>query len=395
MKRLSLIRNHLKSEVEVCIVATGRSPIHRAGGALKDISAVDLAGQTIKGVLEKYSIDPSHLEELYMGGVFIANTGQSPSKQAAVIAGLPDNISCMSVNKLCASGMKAVTLACLSIISANADCVIAGGAESMSNYPYLLNLRNKTELAVKDSINLDVLPDAVTKALPITIADDLNKEMGFTRQDLDHYASISCDRLHQAQEGKKYDSEIVSIQVRKTKKIIKVDEWKKGTDLEKLRPLYKNGTTTVGNACGLNDGASFIVLASRAKAIKENWKVLGTIMSFADAEQSSKYFPVSPSLAIPKALKQANLSLGSINFMELNEPFSCAVLGNAKLLKYPVEKINIYGGALSIGHPVGSSGCRIIITLLSALHQENGSYGVAGICNGAGGASALVLKKET
>ena len=394
MKRLELISRHLSFSREICIVALGRSAIHKANGELKDIKFSDLAGQTIRGLLDKYSIESKHIEEFYMGSVYQANLGQSPCKQAAVSANLPDSVSCANINKLCASGMKAIMLGCLSILEGNSQCVLAGGVELMSNYPYLISLRNGIQTKVRDTLGSDVLADAITKELGITIADIVSKGMNFTKQELDDYAIISCNKANEAKKLGKFKSEIIDIKQPKTNKLISEDFLKTGEAIKNSKAIYKDGTTSVGNACGLNDGASFIVLASREKAIREKWKVLGTIVSFADAEQESRKFPLTPALAIEKALRQANLPITSIDYMELNEPFSCVVLGNSKLLNFPVEKINVYGGALSMGHPVGSSGSRIVGTLVNVLNQENGNFGVAGICNGAGGASAIIIKKE-
>ena len=394
MKRLRILKNHLSADLEVCIVAMGRSPTDRSGGSLKDIPAYMLAGDTIKGILDRYSICPKSLEEFYIGNVQGSNLGQSLGKQTAVHAGLCDSISCTTVNKLCASGMKAVMLGCLAILNGSSQCVLAGGVESMSNYPYLLSLRNGVQSKVKDAFNWDTFPDAVTREAPILIADMLSKELQLSRKELDEYAVRSCDKAMEADKCKKFENEIIPITNQRTKKTISRDYLKSGKGVEGLRAIYKDGSTTSGNACGTNDGASFIVLASRAKAVKENWKILATIVSFADAEQNSRRFPISPALAIPKALKQVNLDLTAIDFMELNEAFASVVLGNSKILNYPVEKINVYGGALSLGHALGSSGCRIIVTLISTLLQEKGKYGVAGICNGGGGASAVVIRRD-
>lgn len=394
MKRLAIINSHLNSQTEICIVAAGRSPIQKAGGEFKSLSTTDLAGQTISGTLKKYQIDPSHIQEFYMGCVNSTNLGQNPARQAAIKAGLEDKTNCISINKLCASAMKALSLGCLSIQSSNTDCVLVGGSESMSNYPYLLSLRNGISNKVRDSLEHDTLQDAVIKENAIKVADHVSSYLKLSKVELDSYAVTSCDLAFSSSEKGKFADEIIPINLPKTNKSVTKDALKSSKTIKSLNPIYKTGTTSSGNACGLNDGASCIVLCSRAKAQKEHWKVLGTIKSFADAEQESRMFPLSPSLAINKALKISGIDLSQVDFMELNEPFSCVVLGNAKILKYPVEKINVYGGALALGHPVGSSGCRIVITLLSILKQEKGQFGVAGICNGAGGATAVVIKIE-
>jgi acetyl-CoA C-acetyltransferase len=394
MERLNVISRHLGNSREVCIVAAGRSPVKRAFGEFKELSAVELGSETLRSLLKKYSIDGRKIEEFYLGCVQTANLGQSPAKQIAVMGGLADGVNCMSVNKLCSSGLKAIMLGSLSIMSGNSDCVLAGGVESMSNYPYNVSIRNGIQTKVKDSLNWDILPDAVTNEFPTQIANDLSYNMGFSRSELDEYASLSCKRALSAQSSFKFKTEILPVKNSKTNKNILQDSIRAPDHIKSLKPLKRNGAITAGNSCQINDGASFVILSTRQKALQENWKVLATVVSFADTEQESKKFIISPTLAIQKALNRASLSIDKIDFMEINEPFSTAVLGNSKLLGYPIKKINIYGGALSLGHPVGSSGCRIVVTLMSILDQENGNLGVASTCNGAGGASAIIIKKE-
>lgn len=395
MERLALIRNHL-SQREVCIVAIGRSPILPS---FRDFSILEesyLAGETLKGTLQKYSIDPTQVQELYLGKVFTSNTGQALGKQVLAQAGVPDNVSHMTMNKLCASGMKAISLACLSILSGTADCVAAGGVEIMSKPPFLLSLRNGVQGKLRDSYNLDGFPDAVTKEPPIVIADKFNKDFGYTRPALDQYAKFSCSRAEQAKKLQKL-TDIVPIEVKKSGKTVKVvqeDFVRDAAEVDKAKPVNKAGDNTPGNSCGLSDGASFIVLSSREKAVKMGWKVIATVASFADAEQHASLFPSTPTPAVRTALARAGISMQQVDFMEINEPFACVVLHNSKTLNFPVDKINVYGGAISIGHPVGSSGCRIVGTLARVLIQEAGTYGVAAICNAGGGGSAMVIKKE-
>ena len=394
MKRLKIIKNHLNSDTEVCIVAFGRSPVKVASKEFSTLSDSDLASQTIKGILEKYMISSNHIEEFYLGKVFSSNQGQALPKQILAKAGAGDHISSMSLNKLCASSMKAVTLAALSIACKNCECALAGGVESMSISPYLLNLRNGIKLPVLDSSNCDGFPDAVTKEPPLIIADIFSKNKGYTKEDLDNYAKISCNRAKISTENGKLKADIIQIVEPKSKKVIKDDTIKKTEGIEKSREVMQNGCNSAGNSCGVNDGAAFMVLCSRSKAVKEGWKVLGSIVSYSDAEQHARLFPSTPALAVQKALDRARLTIDEIDYMEINEPFACVVLENSKILKYPIEKINVYGGVISIGHPVGSSGCRIIGTLLNILHQEGGKYGVASICNAGGGGTAIIIKKE-
>ena len=395
MERLALIRNHLSLR-EVCIVAIGRSPILPSFRDFSTLEESDLAAQTLRGTLQKYSIDPAHVQEFYLGKVFSSNTGQALGKQILARAGVPDNVSHMSMNKLCASGMKAMSLASLSILSGTADCAVAGGVEIMSKPPYILQLRNGIQGKVKDSYNLDGFPDAVTKEPPIIIADKFSKDFGYGRAQLDHYAKFSCQRAKQAKQSQKF-SEIVPIELRNSGKVVKVikeDFVRPETEVDKAKPVNKGGDNTPGNSCGLSDGASFAVLCSREKALKQGWKVIATVAAFADAEQNASLFPSTPTPAVRAALGRAGISMRQVDYMEINEPFACVVLHNAKTLDFPVDKVNVYGGAISIGHPVGSSGCRIVGTLAQVLAQEGGTYGVAAICNAGGGGSAMVIKKE-
>jgi acetyl-CoA C-acetyltransferase len=288
--------------------------------------------------------------------------------------------------------MKATELAYLSILSGQADCVVAGGLEIMSRPPFLLSLRNGIGNKVKDSFDLDGFPDAVTKETPIVIADKFCRDFGYSREELDEYARFSIEKAHKAKKEMKF-TEVVEISLPKSQKV-KNDYFRPLSAVDNSKPVHKNGFNTPGNSCGLSDGASFLVLSSRSKAIREGWKVLASILSFSDAEQHASLFPSTPTLATEKALKKAGILINQIDFMEINEPFACVVLHNSKMLKFPLNKINIYGGAISMGHPVGSSGCRIIGTLTSILKKEGGTFGVASICNAGGGGSAVVLKRE-
>lgn len=392
MERLRIINNHLAANPEVCIVAYGRSPIHPSNGALKDFSLDSLASITLASMLSKYKIPASAIEALYMGCVNGSNLGQSPAKQVASLANLPDSASCFTVNKLCASAMKAVSLGYLSIKSGESECIVAGGAESMSNYPYVLRLRNGISNKVEDSLSNDVFPDAVTKELPVGIADKVSKRLKITKEQLDNYAQLSCFRAAEAEKKGKFVNEIVPTVHPKTGVKVEKDFLRDFKGIKNFKPLIKDGMTSVGNTCGVNDGASFLVLCSRRKAASEGWPVLGTILHYAEAEQESEKFPLTPSLATFKLLSNVPYTLSDIDLMEINEPFSSVILGNSQILNYPISKININGGALALGHPVGSSGCRIIGSLLLSLISENKSLGIASICNGAGGGSAILLK---
>ncbi|CAG9312867.1 unnamed protein product [Blepharisma stoltei] len=399
-RRLKVIEQHLLGLQEVCIVAAGRSPVHRIFGELSAISSIDLAANTLAGTLSKYNINTDNIQELYMGNLFSPNLGQNPAKQVAVKSGLSDSANCMILNKLCASGMKAIMLAAMSIAQGSADCAAAGGMESMSNAPYLHpKIRDglvRGNHKALDSIDHDAFIDPFSGHLPPFISDKVSEKVNISREELDSYAEESYKKASNAWKMNKFVNEVIPIQnQKKAGKIIDKDNLKGGDfDIKKLRPVLKNGKTTAGNSCGLNDGASVIVLCSRKKANEMGWKVLATIVSMADAEQACIDFPLTPSLAIKKALQRASLPINQLDFIEINEAFSSVIVGNSKLLNYDIGKINAYGGGIAMGHPVGSSGCRIVVTLLSVLKQEGGNYGSAAICNGGGGASAIIIKKE-
>jgi acetyl-CoA C-acetyltransferase len=290
--------------------------------------------------------------------------------------------------------MKALTLASLSIRSGQASCVLAGGAESMSNYPYTLQVRNGIGNKAKDSLGSDVLPDAVTKELPVKISDYVSAKLRITKEELDNYATLSCQRAARAEKEGKFKKEIVEIQHKKLLVNNSQDSLRPAEAVKKFKPIHQGGTTSVGNTCGLNDGAAFVVLASRKAARENQWKVLAVVKDFADAEQESNLFILSPSLAIEKMMSRNCFSLQQVQLFEFNEPFASAVIGNALLLGLSVERINVNGGALAFGHPVGSSGCRIVVSLISQLLERREEMGIAAICNGAGGASTVLIKAE-
>lgn len=394
MRRLELIKNHLSLSLEVCIVAAGRSPIKPFMQDFSNMSDSDLSSQVIKGMLAVQDISELNIEEFYLGKVFTSNTGQALPKQILSNLSLGDHISCMSVNKLCASSMKAITMAVLSISSGNCECALAGGVEIMSQTPYSLNLRNGIPHIIKDTFNSDGFPDAVTKENPLTMADTFCSKHTYSKKTLDDYAEISCERAEKASKSGKFHSEIIKIHNKKNGKKIEKDTIKPKKIISNSKPVNKNGLNSAGNSCGINDGCAFILLCSRQKAVKEGWKVLGSIVGFADAEQDARNFLTTPALAVKKALKKAGLSMKDVDFMEINEPFAAVALENSKILQMDIEKINVYGGVIALGHPVGSSGCRIVGTLLNVLRQEGGKYGVAAICNAGGGGTALIVKSE-
>ncbi|CAG9332522.1 unnamed protein product [Blepharisma stoltei] len=398
MRRLHLINKHLCGEREVCIVAAGRSPIDKVGGSLSHYSTVELASSTLKGTLEKFRIPTEEIEEIYFGTVFPSNLGQSPAKQIAVNAGLRDSVNCMILNKLCASGMKATMLGALSISTGNADCVVVGGAESMSKIPYIVpKIREglvRGNHKALDATVCDGILDPRFKVIPAFCSDLISQKLNFSKSDLDYFSQESIKRANKAWNSGKFSNEIIPISDKKGKLINK--DTIKDINLLKadLKPIYQGGVTTAANACPINDGTSFLVLCSRQKANALGLKILGTISSFADFEHHKLSFPTSPTLAIWKALERANLSLSKIDYIEINEAFASVVLANSVALPFDLEKINVYGGGVAIGHPVGSSGARILVTLLNVLMQEGGVYGAAGICNDGGGAGAVIIKRE-
>jgi len=401
-RRLKVLAAHLTaaSPVQVCIVAAGRSPIGSYKGDLMSVSATDLAAETLKGVLAKAHIDPSAIQELYLGNVISANLGQSPARQVALKAGLPPSVICTNVNKVCASGMKATMLGAMAITQGFADCIVVGGTESMSNVPYYLPGARfgymRGDQKVVDGVVKDGLWDPLLDVHMGECAERCADKHQISRAEMDRFSQLSFTRARAAWTGLKFASEIVPIQVPGSKPHLVSKDSMPGQNLDvtKARPAFrKNGKVTAGNASSLSDGSAMLVLASRAKAEKNNWPVLATIESFADYEAAPVDFPTAPSFAIQKALERAQLTLNQVDFVEINEAFAVVNAANTQLLGLPESKLNVYGGAVALGHPIGCSGARILVTLLSILRQEGGAVGVAGICNGGGGASAVVLRK--
>ena len=388
---------------EVYIVSAVRTPIGSWGGTLKGFSATQLGSFAIKGALEKIGLDPAEVNEVLMGCVMQANLGQAPARQAARYAGIPDNVPCTTVNKVCASGMKAVIQGAQSIMLGAQDVVIAGGMESMSNIPYyLLKARAGYRYGhgeLIDGLQYDGLTDVYNHCAMGVCADNTAKEMNLSRADQDAYAIASYKRAAAAWAAGKFRDEVVPVEItdRKGKvTVIDEDEEYKNVAFDKipgLKPAFgKDGTVTAANASTLNDGAAATVLMSAERARELGVKPLARIRGFADAAQDPMWFTTTPSLAIPKALKAAGVSPKNVNYYEINEAFSAVALANNQKLGLDAEKVNVNGGAVALGHPLGASGCRIVITLLNVLRQNNQPIGVAGICNGGGGASAMVIE---
>ncbi|AHJ98230.1 acetyl-CoA C-acyltransferase [Hymenobacter swuensis] len=388
---------------EVVIVAAVRTPIGSFGGSLSSLSAIELGAIALKGALEKAGVDAKEVEQVIMGNVISANLGQAPARQAAKKAGLPDTVECTTVNKVCASGSKAIMFGAQAIMLGQADVVLAGGMESMSNVPYYLD---KARFGAKyghgqmiDGLMKDGLWDPYHDFAMGVAADRTATHYGITREEQDAFAQQSYERsAAAAQAGKKKDEIVpVTITVRGKETVISDDEEYTKADFAKfagLKPAFgKEGTVTAANASTLNDGAAAVLLMSREKAEELGVKPLARIRGFADAEQAPEWFTTTPSLAIPKALKHAGVDASEVDFYEINEAFSVVSLANNKLLNLEGSKVNVYGGAVSLGHPLGASGTRIVTTLLNVLQNEGGKIGVTGICNGGGGASSIVVEK--
>lgn len=387
---------------EVVIVSAVRTPIGSFGGSLSGFSATQLGGFAIKAAVEKAGLKPTDIQEVYMGNVLSANLGQAPATQAAKFAGLPD-VPSTTINKVCASGTKAIMLAAQSIALGQNDIVLAGGMESMSNVPYYLDkARNGYRLGhgqITDGLVKDGLWDVYNDYHMGSAAELCASTCGFSREEQDAFAISSYKKSQAAQTEGKFDSEIVAIEVKDRKgdiTLISKDEEPFAVKFDKiptLKPVFqKDGTVTAANASTLNDGAAALVLMSADKAKELGLKPLARILSYADAQQAPEWFTTAPSKAIPLALKRADKSIADVDYFEINEAFSVVSLANNKELGLNNEKVNVNGGAVSLGHPLGASGARIVVTLISVLSQNKGKIGVAGICNGGGGASAMVIE---
>ena len=387
---------------EVVIVAATRTPIGSFGGGLASLSATQLGALAIKSAVEKSGLKPEHIQEVYMGNVLSANLGQAPATQAAIFASLPV-LPATTINKVCASGMKAIMLGAQSIALGQNDIVVAGGMESMSNVPYYLDkARNGYRLgngALTDGLIKDGLWDVYNDYHMGSAAELCAAECKVSREDQDAYAIESYKRAQQAQKEGKFKDEITLVELKDKKGEVTLfadDEEPNAVKFDKipgLKPVFKkDGTVTAANASTLNDGAAAVVLMSAEKAKEMGIKPLAKIVSYADAQQAPEWFTTAPSKAIPLALQRAGLKTEQIDFFEINEAFSVVSVANNRLLNLDPAKVNVNGGAVALGHPLGASGARIIVTLLNVLLQNNGKYGAAGICNGGGGASAMVVE---
>lgn len=390
------------SNKTVYIVSAVRTPMGSFGGSLKDFSATQLGSFAIKGAIAKAGIDATLVQDVIMGCVIQANLGQAPARQAAKFAGLPDSVNCTTVNKVCASGMKAIAQAAQSIMLGDADVVVAGGMESMSNVPfYSPNMRwgNKYgNVNMIDGLAKDGLTDVYHNYAMGNAADMCAKECNITRDEQDAFAIESYKRSQAAVTNGKFVNEIIPVELvtKKGTTIIDKDEEPFNVKFDKipeLKPAFsKEGTVTAANASTMNDGAAAVVLMSKEKADELGIKPIAILKSYADAEQAPEWFTTTPSLALPKAVAKAGLQMSDLNFVELNEAFSVVGLVNMQKMNLDANKVNVNGGAVSLGHPLGCSGARIIVTLINVLKQNNGKYGGAGICNGGGGASAMVIE---
>ena len=388
---------------EVVIVSAIRTPIGSFMGALATIPAPKLGAIAIRGALDKISLKPELVEEVLMGNVVQAGTGQAPARQAAIYAGIPDSVPCTTVNKVCASGMKAVMQAAQAIRLGDAHIVVAGGMENMSLIPHYYHARTATKfgsVTFEDGMQKDGLVDAYDKNAMGVCADACAEEYSFSRNDQDAFAIQSYERSKNAWDSGKFDNEVIPVEVPQRRgDAIVVDRDQEYTNVKmdkipSLRPAFtKEGTVTAANASTINDGAAALVLMSKSKAEELGLKPLAVIKSYADAAQEPKWFTTAPAKVLPKALAKANVSIDAIDFFEFNEAFSVVGLANMKILNLHDSKVNINGGAVSLGHPLGCSGARILVTLINVLEQNDARLGAAAICNGGGGASAMVIER--
>ena len=389
---------------DVVIVSAARTPIGSFLGALSTVPAPKLGAIAIKGALDKINLKPELVEEVLMGHVVQSGAGQAPSRQAAIIAGIPNTVPCTTVNKVCASGMKAVMQAAQSIACGDANIIVAGGMENMSLIPHYLHARSATKFGpatLVDGMQKDGLVDAYDQNAMGVCADACALEYDFSREDQDAYAIQSYKRSAKAWEQGKFNNEVVPVEVPQRRGepiIVAEDEEYNNVRIDKipqLRPAFtKDGTVTAANASTINDGAGAMVLMSREKADSLGFKPLATIKSYADAAHEPKWFTTAPAKALPKALDKAGLNLKDVDYFEFNEAFSVVGLANMKILGLDDSNVNINGGAVSLGHPLGCSGVRILITLLNVLEQNDAKIGAAAICNGGGGASAVIIERN-
>ena len=387
---------------EVVIVSVARTPIGSFMGSLSKISAPKLGAIAIKGALDKINLNPELIDEVFMGNVVSAGVGQAPARQAAIFAGIPDTVPCTTINKVCSSGMKSVMLATQSISLGDTEIVVAGGMENMSLIPHYLHGRQGTKFGpttLEDGMQKDGLVDVYEKVAMGVCADACATKYGFSREDQDAYAIQSYQRSSEAWKLGKFSDEIIPVEIPQRKGapvLMTEDEEYKNVKLEKIPSLRaafsKEGTVTAANASTINDGGAALILMSAEKALELKLTPIAKIKSFADAAHEPEWFTTAPSKAIPKALSKANITIDDVDYFELNEAFSVVGLANMKILNLKNERVNVNGGAVSLGHPLGVSGARIIIALTSILKQNNAKIGAAGICNGGGGASAMILE---
>ncbi len=389
---------------EVYVISAVRTPMGSFGGSLKDISATKLGAAAIKAALERGGVEPADVQDVLMGCVLQANLGQAPARQAAKFAGLPNEVNCTTVNKVCASGMKSISLAAQSIALGDADIIVAGGMESMSNVPYYTeNLRwgNKYgNTSLIDGLAKDGLTDVYDGKAMGNAAELCATQCGISREEQDKFAIESYRRAQNAWEKGYFNDEVIPVQIPQRKGdpiVFSKDEEPFNVKFEKiptLNPAFtKDGSVTAANASTMNDGAAALVLMSKRKADELGLKPIAKILSYADAEQAPEWFTTTPSLAVPKAVEKAGLKMEDVDYWELNEDFAVVGIENTKRMKLDPAKVNVHGGAVALGHPLGASGARIIVTLLNVLKQNNAKYGAAGICNGGGGASAMVIER--
>ncbi|MFD0962863.1 acetyl-CoA C-acyltransferase [Pseudofulvibacter geojedonensis] len=388
---------------KVVIVSAARTPLGSFLGSLSSVSAPKLGAVAIKGALDKINLSPSEVDEVLMGNVVQAGTGQAPARQAAIFAGIPENVPCTTINKVCASGMKAVMQGAQAIACGDAEVVVAGGMENMSLIPHYYHARSASKFGpvkMLDGMQVDGLTDVYSQEAMGVCADACATEYEFSREDQDNFAIESYKRSAAAWEAGKFDNEVVPVSVpqrRGEPTVVAKDEEYSNVKLEKipnLRPAFtKEGTVTAANASTINDGAGAVILMSEEKAKSLGLTPLATITGYADAAQEPKWFTTAPAKALPKALDKAGIGIDDVDYFEFNEAFSVVGLANMKILGLSADNVNVNGGAVSLGHPLGCSGVRIIITLLSVLEQNNAKIGAAAICNGGGGASAIVVER--
>ena len=388
---------------EVYVISAVRTPMGSFGGSLKSLSATQLGAIAIKGALQRSGLQPGQVQDVLMGCVMQANLGQAPARQAAKFAGLPNEVNCTTVNKVCASGMKAIAQAAQSILLGDADIVVAGGMESMSNVPFYaetLRWGNKYgNTNFIDGLAKDGLTDVYDGKAMGNAAELCARECGISREEQDKFAIESYKRSQAAWENGKFSNEVVPVEIPQRKgdpTIIAKDEEPYNVKFDKIATLnpafQKDGTVTAANASTMNDGAAALVLMSKEKAEQLGLKPIAKILSYADAEQAPEWFTTTPSLAVPKAVEKAGLKMEDIQYWELNEAFSVVGIENTRRMKLNPSTVNVHGGAVALGHPLGCSGARILVTLINVLKSNNAKYGAAGICNGGGGASAMVIE---